>query len=134
MEQLDRRDFLPLGAAGLIGIAAAPASGAEPEPDVPQVRRRVRLGRTGLEVPDVGFGSSRLAGDEEVVRHALARGITYFDTAESYTDGASEETLGRALRGHRDEVVLATKTTCGPTTSAAELMRSLEGSLPRLQT
>jgi aryl-alcohol dehydrogenase-like predicted oxidoreductase len=98
------------------------------------VQRHVKLGRTGLEISDIGFGSSRLAGDEAVVQHALAGGITYFDTAESYTDGASETTLGRALRGRREQVVLATKTSCEASTTRAELMRSLEGSLRRLQT
>ena len=43
------------------------------------------------------------------MRHALDRGIDYFDTAESYTGGASEETLGRALRGVREKVTLASK-------------------------
>ena len=60
-----------------------------------------RSGRTGLELPDIGFGSSALSGDEALVRHALARGITYFDTAEDYRGGSSEETLGRALAGTR---------------------------------
>ena len=132
MSDLDRREFLRIGTTGLLGLAAAgPAVAADA---APQVRRRVKLGRTGLVIPDIGFGSSRLAGDEAVVRHALARGITYFDTAESYTDGASETTLGRALRGRRDEVVLATKTSCEATTTSAALMRALEGSLRRLQT
>lgn len=132
MGTLDRREFLRIGATGLAGIAAAgPAIASE---DAPRVRRRVKLGRTGLEIPDIGFGSSRLAGQEDVVAHALARGITYFDTAESYTDGASETTLGRALRGRRDTVVLATKTACGPATARGELMRALEASLRRLQT
>ena len=48
------------------------------------------------------------------MRHALERGITYFDTAESYTDGRAEETLGRALAGPRDRVVLTSKVIAGP--------------------
>jgi predicted aldo/keto reductase-like oxidoreductase len=135
MTTLDRREFLKAGAAagalGLVGLAAGEAGAAAEEP---RVRRRVRLGRTGLEVPDVGFGSSRLAGEDDVVAHALARGITYFDTAESYTRGASESTLGRALRGRREQVVLATKTHCGSATTRDELMRNLEASLGRLGT
>lgn len=132
MSDFDRREFLRIGTTGLVALAAAgPGVAAE---SAPRVQRRVKLGRTGLEIPDIGFGSSRLAGDEAVVQHALSRGITYFDTAESYTDGASETTLGRALRGHRDEIVLATKTSCDVGTTADELMRALEGSLRRLQT
>lgn len=131
MVRLDRRELLKAGAAGLLGLAAGGAGAAA---DPPRVRRRVVLGRTGLEVPDIGFGASRLAGDEGVVRHALERGVTYFDTAESYTGGGSETTLGRALRGRRDGVVLASKTHCEAHTSRATLMRNLEASLARLGT
>jgi hypothetical protein len=131
--RIDRRTFLRGGAAGLGMLALAPAAeAAAPEP--PQVRRRVRLGRTGLAIPDIGFGSSSLSGDESLVRHALARGITYFDTAESYTGGAAEETLGRALAGVREQVVLTSKVSAGPGDTRKELMRSLEGSLRRLRT
>jgi hypothetical protein len=132
MSHIDRRDFLRLGAAGVMGLAAGSASAAAA--DEPRVRRRVVLGKTGLEIPDIGFGASRLMGEENVVRHALARGITYFDTAEGYTGGASETTIGRALRGRRDEIILATKTSCEASTTRQELMAALEGSLRRLGT
>jgi hypothetical protein len=132
----DRREFLrrgaALGAAPLLLQMGAEAAGAETP--APEVRRRVPLGRTGLMIPDVGFGSSRLSGDVALVQHALARGITYFDTAESYAGSESESTLGRALAGRRDEVVLATKTSSGPRTSRAELAAALDGSLRRLRT
>ena len=82
------------------------------------MRRRVKLGKTGLEVPDIGFGSSSLSGDAALVQHAFARGITYFDTAESYQGGSSEETIGRALAGRRDEVLLASKRPRARTRSA----------------
>ena len=131
MDPIDRREFLRIGTAGLLATAAAPAGAAQTPP---AIQRRAVLGKTGLRVPDIGFGSSRLDGDEALVQHALARGITYFDTAESYTNGASETTLGRALRGRRDEVILATKTSCGAATTRQQLMQALEGSLRRLQT
>ena len=72
-----------------------------------------RLGESGLVVSVVGLGTNNLGmrlDDErsrEVVHAALDEGITLFDTADSY--GASEERLGAALRGHRDDVVIATK-------------------------
>jgi predicted aldo/keto reductase-like oxidoreductase len=97
-------------------------------------RRRVRLGQTGLELPDIGFGSSSLSGDDALVAHALARGITWFDTAESYQGGSSEETLGRALAGRRNDVLLASKQSAGASTKRAELFETLEGSLRRLRT
>src|SRR5690606_11664773 len=57
-----------------------------------------------------------------------------FDTAESYTRGEAERTLGRALRGRRDEVVIATKPHCEAGTTREELMRNLDASLARLGT
>ena len=134
MTEIDRREFLKIGASGLLGLAAGDALAAVEPAAAARVRRRVVLGRTGLEIPDVGFGSSRLGDQVDVVQHALARGITYFDTAESYTSGQSETTLGRALEGRRDDVILASKTHCDPRTTRAELMRNLEASLRRLRT
>lgn len=133
--QLDRRDFLRASAVagatlGLLPLASAPARGAAP----PKVGGTRTLGRTGLRVSDIGFGSSSLSGDEGLVRHALERGITYFDTAESYQDGRAEETLGRALEGRRNDVVLASKTSASRDTARDELTRALEGSLRRLRT
>ncbi len=70
------------------------------------------LGKTGLEVSEVGFGCIpiiRLSMDEavRVLRRAQDRGITLFDTANVYLD--SEEKIGRAFKGLRPQVVLATK-------------------------
>jgi aryl-alcohol dehydrogenase-like predicted oxidoreductase len=85
------------------------------------------LGRSSIEVSDIGCGCWAIGGsftmdgrpdgwgdadDNESVaalRRALELGITLFDTADVYGTGHSEEVLGRALAGHRDEVVLATK-------------------------
>jgi len=129
---IDRREFLRRAALGGVGLSVLPAavSGAE----APRVRRRVVLGRTGLEVPDVGFGSSRLRDDVGLVRHALERGITHFDTAETYTAGASETTLGRALEGERERITLASKVKCHAGDDRESLMAALEGSLRRLRT
>jgi predicted aldo/keto reductase-like oxidoreductase len=129
--RLSRRDFLRSAASAGLALTAAPAGGAAAES---RVGRYVRLGRTGLEISDVSFGSSRLRGDEGVVRHALERGVNYFDSAESYTGGQSEETLGRALEGRRDSVILTSKVKCGARSSRTELMESLEASLRRLRT
>ena len=80
-----------------------------------------RLGHSGLAVSVVGLGCNNLGrrgsatqtqeGTDAVVHAALDAGITLFDVADNYgpEPGGSEEMLGRALRGHRDEVVLATK-------------------------
>ena len=96
--------------------------------------RQVTLGRTGLKVSELGFGGipiMRLSTDEAVrlVDHCRARGITFFDTANGYND--SEAKIGQALSGHRDQVVLATKT-MGRDRATAEA--HLTESLRRLRT
>lgn len=132
---IDRREFLRRGAlagasVGLLPLAAGVALAAEE----PSVRRLRTLGRTGLRISDIGFGSSSLGGDVALVQHALGRGITYFDTAESYQGGSSEETIGRALAGSRERVILASKVSTKPDSSRGALTKSLDGSLQRLRT
>jgi uncharacterized protein len=127
---MQRRQFLVGGAAGL-GLLAIPGPLRADEP--PRVRRKNVLGRTGMEISDISFGSSR-TGDPDVVRHAYDCGINYFDTAESYTGGASETAIGEALQGKRDKVFIASKTGAGASTKRDEIMRSLESSLRRLKT
>ena len=74
------------------------------------------LGRSGLIVSPVGLGCNNFGGRSDsaatraVVHKALDLGITFFDTSDTYGErGASEEYLGRALAGRRDEIVLASK-------------------------
>ena len=75
------------------------------------------LGQSGIEVSTLAFGTMMFGrwGNTDIrechqmVDRARSAGITLFDTADMYDDGASEAILGEALRGHRDEVVLATK-------------------------
>jgi predicted aldo/keto reductase-like oxidoreductase len=129
---LGRREFLGFGAAATtLPLAEARASSS----DATRIRRYVTLGRTGLSISDITFGSSRLReGEEDLVLYALDRGVNYFDTAEGYTGGASETVIGRALAGKRQSVVIASKTSTRPHTKRDEMMRSLEGSLRRLRT
>jgi hypothetical protein len=62
---MDRREFLRHSAAAGLGLGLAPLAGvAGAAVAPPRVRRSVRLGRTGIQISDIGFGSSRLAGDE----------------------------------------------------------------------
>jgi hypothetical protein len=74
-----------------------------------------RLGHSGLVVSVVGLGCNNFgtrldaAGTARVVHAALDHGITLFDTAASYGQGRSEEMLGAALKGRRDDAVVATK-------------------------
>jgi hypothetical protein len=133
--RVDRRDFLRQGAAAVVGVGALAGAGLEAlaAPEPPRVQRYKRLGRTGFEISDISFGSSRTS-DPAVVRHAFERGINYFDTAESYRRGASEEAIGKALRGVRERVFIASKTEAAANAQRGEMMRALEASLRRLGT
>ncbi|WP_406123491.1 aldo/keto reductase [Streptomyces sp. NBC_00989] len=87
--------------------------------------RYIKLGRTGLDVSPVAIGAMTYGApdrghpvwslDEEssrpLIKHALEAGINFFDTANLYSNGSSEEILGRALKdfADRDDVVIATK-------------------------
>ncbi len=74
-----------------------------------------RLGRAGVKVSVLGLGCNSFGtwldekAAERIVHYALEQGINFFDTADSYSDGLSEEFLGKALKGKRSEVVIATK-------------------------
>jgi aryl-alcohol dehydrogenase-like predicted oxidoreductase len=107
------------------------------------------LGRTGITVSAYCLGTMMFGAwgnpnaDECVamVDAALAAGVNFFDTADVYDHGTSEEILGRALRGHRDDVVLATKfhNSMGEDpnmrgNSRRWIVRAVEDSLRRLQT
>lgn len=115
----------------------------------------VKLGRTGLDVsrlclgcmsfgsPANGAGGWTVNEDESriLIRDAVDGGINFFDTANIYSGGASEEILGRALKDftRRDEVVVATKV-CGPTRSGPNgsglgrkaIFQEIDASLARL--
>ncbi len=137
---IDRRSFLKIGAVGATGLAqgipavSLAATGTATNQDQ-GVQQYVELGKTGLRISDISFGSSQIrSGEENLVRHALAKGVNYFDTAEDYARGVSEPVLGRALKGDRDKVVIGTKTKAYASSRTGELMDSLETSLKRLNT
>ncbi len=106
-----------------------------------------KLGNSGLKVSVVGLGGNNFGGraDEQtsikVISHALETGINFIDTAASYTDGHSEELVGKAVKGKRPQVIIATKfgarRSVGPNelpASRNNIMRSVESSLRRLAT
>lgn len=74
-----------------------------------------RLGNSGLHVSVIGLGGNTFGryvderGTEEAVGAALDLGVNFFDTADIYNAGVSEEFLGKALRGHRERALIATK-------------------------
>jgi aryl-alcohol dehydrogenase-like predicted oxidoreductase len=105
------------------------------------------LGRTGIQVSELCLGTMSFGGDADAAESARMyracreAGINYFDTADQYSKGHSEEILGELVRGHRDEVVIATKffNPMGADINARggsrrHLTRALEASLRRLAT
>ncbi|MCK5327208.1 MAG: aldo/keto reductase [Candidatus Latescibacteria bacterium] len=103
-----------------------------------------KLGKSDLEVSRIGFGCWAMANDaqwgpideEEAIRAvhmAIAEGVNFFDTAEAYGNGHSEEVLGRALGGRRDQVLVATKV-IGKHLGRDQVPKALEASLRRLGT
>ena len=108
------------------------------------------LGNSGLVVSTVGIGcnafGTRIGGDQvgAIVDAAFEAGVSFFDTADTYGLGASEELLGAALKGRRDDVVVATKFGMdmqgrngpdhGARASRRYVRRAVEASLRRLDT
>jgi aryl-alcohol dehydrogenase-like predicted oxidoreductase len=115
------------------------------------------LGRSGLKVPVLSFGTATFAGGEghgtwgntqvdgarRLVDLALDSGVNFFDTADVYSGGRAEEVLGQAIAGKRDSLLIGTKATFrggdpgdvnDVGSSRFHLIRALEGSLRRLGT
>ncbi len=114
------------------------------------------LGRSGLKVPVLGFGAGTFGGKgplfsawgdtgveqaRRLVDLCLEAGANLFDTADVYSDGASEEILGAALAGRRERALISTKTGlrlgAGPNDAGASrlrLLRAVDDSLRRLRT
>lgn len=115
-----------------------------------------RLGASGLLVPALSFGAGTFGGRGELfsawgdtdarearrmVDVALDAGVTMFDTADVYSDGASEEVLGAAIKGRRDRVLLSTKASLptgpGPADAGSgrsRLIGAVDAALRRLGT
>ena len=102
------------------------------------------LGKTGLTVSKLGLGGAPIGGDFgvvsdqqaiEVIHSAIDLGINFFDTAPLYGRGESERRYGIALKGKREQVVLATKAVMrGDPYTYENTINSVESSLRRLQT
>lgn len=106
-----------------------------------------QLGNAGVRVSAIGLGANRFGSKEvgqadvdNIINQALDLGVNFFDTANVYTEGRSEETLGHALKGRTDQVVLASKFSFPRKTtpnswgaSRYQLMQALDASLRRLQ-
>src|SRR5580704_16980059 len=101
---------------------------------------RIGLGTMGMSTAYTGAGTDE-AESIRTIHRALELGVTLIDTAEVYGPHTNEELVGRAIKGRRDQVVLATKFgflsntgRSGPDSSSANIRIAIEGSLKRLDT
>ncbi|MCE2450147.1 MAG: aldo/keto reductase, partial [Candidatus Latescibacteria bacterium] len=105
------------------------------------------LGRTGVKVSSLCYGTMAFGGDADeatsgqMYRYCRELGINFFDTANVYSNGRSEEILGRLIQGERDKLVITSKV-CGSMgdgpndrgLSRRHIVQAVEASLKRLQT
>lgn len=140
--QLDRREFGHLALAGLAGLAAGRAMGADEKPVLPGLARKKKgdmyyrpFGSTGLTVSELSLGGSP-SPPLNIFRAAMERGVNYCDTSPRYSEGKGEEDVGRAIKGRRDQMILGTKFTPRRmgVNDTASMMRQVEESLERLDT
>ena len=138
--QLSRRSFVRTGGAAVAGGLAAAAVGSpaslsgEQARQTPGIQSYKTLGRTGWRVSDIGFGTGPLK-ESTLVRAAFDKGINYFDTAESYGNGAAERTIGEALPHiGRENVFIATKAGFRGGETEDQVLDRVRQSLERLKT
>ncbi len=134
-----RRDFLKasvLATAALTGSAVA----AEPGKEKPKIKKYQEIGKTGLRMSDISYGTGRLPSASMILR-AIDRGINYFDTAPDY--GSSEKYIGEAMKNIvRDRIIIGSKF-CTPYSYPSHLppgktkkdyIKAAEDSLTRMKT
>lgn len=139
---LSRRKFMQgaamIGAVPLVPRRALSQENGASQKDIEGSVPKKALGRTGVQVSALGLGGYHLGSAEtdqaanEIVAKAMDHGITFFDNAWEYHDGLSEERLGRALKGKRQQAFVMTKV-CTHGRDKKLAMRMLEESLRRLQ-
>jgi predicted aldo/keto reductase-like oxidoreductase len=90
------------------------------------------LGKTGLQISALSFGSMRWHSEEacfRILQRGMDLGMNYIDTSTGYVGGRSEQWSGRAVQARRDEIYFSSKTSYGHAPGAAAVRRAIEGSL-----
>jgi len=127
------------GAVPLIGRREMSPEKSSPQNNEAGSIPKKDLGKTGVRVSALGLGGYHLGSANtdqiatEIVAKAIDHGVTFFDNAWEYHDGLSEERLGKALKGKRQDAFVMTKV-CTHGRDKKIAMRMLEESLRRLQT
>jgi predicted aldo/keto reductase-like oxidoreductase len=126
------------GGVALAGGLASAATGTpstlkgQATPQDPRIQSYKRLGRTEWQASDIGFGTGPLR-EPALVRAAYDKGINYFDTAESYGNGAAERAIGGALPHiGRENLFIATKSVFRGGESEDQVLDRVRRSLERL--
>ncbi len=93
-----------------------------------------RLGRTDLKISEISLGGSPIP-DRAILTETIERGVNYIDTSHSYSNGNSERAIGRLFKDMgRDKAYVGTKFHARRNWSEESILKSVEGSLKRLQT
>jgi predicted aldo/keto reductase-like oxidoreductase len=136
---MKRRDFLKTSVFATAALTATPLT-LQAKTEKPKVKQYKQIGKTGLKMSDISYGTGRLPSSSMILR-AIDRGINYFDTAPDY--GFSEKYIGQAMKNiQRDKIIIASKF-CTPFPYPSHLptgskkhdyIEAVEGSLSRLKT
>lgn len=133
----DRRNFIKKTAAGIIGIGLTgnkPLSLSDQTYNLPKIREYRKMGRTNAMVSDIGSG---IPYSESVLKAAIASGVNFIETADTYDNGRNEILIGNVINEfEREKLFITTKInmSTGLATSTEDIVRSAEGSLKRLNT
>lgn len=143
---MQRRDFLKL--TGAAALAAMPFSSMATNKE--STMNFIQVGNTDIQITPICIGAMSFgkagtlhdwtlnkADSEVIIKHALDAGINFFDTANVYSAGTSEEYLGAALKKYarRQDVVISSKVYFNPgVLSRAAILREIDGTLQRLGT
>ncbi len=139
-QELDRREFIKRASLGALGTglsavgfkrASALQNFWGDSEKILDMKYR-RLGRTEMMVSEISLGGTSIA---TIINASMDNGVNYVDTAACYGNGMSEREIGRAVKGRRKDIYIATKWhTERKNITKEKLLASLEGSLKRLAT
>jgi len=137
---MKRREFLKASFIAGASIAGTPLVARSAESEKPKIRKYKEIGKTGLTMSDISYGTGRLPSSSMILR-AIDAGINYFDTAPDY--GSSEKYIGEAMKNiQRDKIIIASKF-CSPYAYPSHLplgskkkdyVEAAEASLSRMKT
>jgi predicted aldo/keto reductase-like oxidoreductase len=137
---MKRRDFLKVSVMAGASIAGVPLVARSGEREKPHIRQYNEIGRTGLKMSDISYGTGGLPSASMILR-AIDAGINYFDTAPDY--GSAEKYIGQAMKKIRRDKIIITSKFCSPYAYPSHLplgskkkdyIEAAEASLTRMHT